>query len=176
MKVFPIDLEAKPRPYYAQAYNDKHHGTDIFAPKDTNVFAVEDGQVRKDDDPKGGIVAYLTTLGGWRYYYAHLNEFIGASPRTVKTGEVIGTVGNTGNAAGKAPHVHLQVALPEVGTVDPYPFLLDVDPARASKQPPKVQPVAKPAARAVTLAVLGLGALAFLFWTFNRTKSEGIES
>lgn len=134
MKVFPIDLEVTPRPYYASAFNDKHHGIDIFAPKGSNVFAVEDGDVRTADDPKGGTVAYLTTSDGTRYYYAHLDEYIGASPRKVKAGEVVGTVGTSGNAQGKAPHLHFQLALPEIGTVDPYQYLLDVDPKGREKK------------------------------------------
>ena len=128
MNVFPLDLEARPKPYFAEAYNASHHGTDIFAARGTNVFAVEDGQVRQADDPKGGTVAYLTTANGTKYYYAHLDEFIGSSPRPVKTGEVIGTVGNTGNAAGKSPHLHFQVSEPGIGTVNPYPLLQAVGP------------------------------------------------
>ena len=174
MKVFPLDLNATPRPYYASAFNDKHKGTDIFAPKETNVFAVDDGDVRKADDPKGGIVAYLTGADGSRYYYAHLNEYIGASPRKVKAGEVIGTVGTTGNAAGKAPHLHFQVALPEVGTVDPYQFLLDVDPKGREKKAPVAGSTA-PApstSRALVVAISAavvLGGVAFLLL---RNKKE----
>lgn len=121
MQVFPVDFRGKP--YYAQAFNAAHHGTDIFAPRGTQVFAVDDGRVRKADDPKGGLVAYLTTADGTKYYYAHLEDFIGDAQRSVKAGDVIGTVGNSGNAAGKATHLHFQVSLPNVGTVDPYPLL-----------------------------------------------------
>jgi murein DD-endopeptidase MepM/ murein hydrolase activator NlpD len=128
MNVFPIDLESKPRPYFAEAYNASHHGTDIFAARGANVFAVEDGQVRQADDPKGGTVAYLTTADGTKYYYAHLDEFVGKSPRPVKTGEVIGTVGNSGNAIGKATHLHFQVSLAGIGTVNPFPLLQEVGP------------------------------------------------
>ncbi len=90
-------------------------------------MAVDDGRVRKANDPKGGLVAYLTTADGVKYYYAHLEDFIGDEQRSVKAGDVIGTVGNSGNAAGKSTHLHFQVSLPTVGTVDPYPLLRDVD-------------------------------------------------
>ncbi len=125
MQVFPVDLAG--HPYYAQAFNAAHHGTDIFAPRGTQVMAVDDGRVRKANDPKGGLVAYLTTADGVKYYYAHLEDFIGDEQRSVKAGDVIGTVGNSGNAAGKSTHLHFQVSLPTVGTVDPYPLLRDVD-------------------------------------------------
>lgn len=171
MKVFPVDLAAQPRPYYASAFNEQHRGIDIFAPKETNVFAVEDGQVRKDDDPKGGIVAYLKTSDGSTYYFAHLSEFIGASPRTVKAGEVIGAVGTTGNAVGKAPHVHFQVQLPEIGTVDPYPFLLDVDPqGRARKQSALKVTKARWLPVVLLLAATGTG-----LWLLLRTRKSNDE-
>lgn len=126
MDVFPVNLAGKP--YYAQAFNASHHGTDIFAPRDTNVLAVADGQVRKDDDPKGGRVVYLTTSDGTKYYYAHLENYVGVTwPRMVRAGDVIATVGNSGNAAGKATHLHFQVSEPGTGTVNPYPLLRDVN-------------------------------------------------
>lgn len=125
MQVFPVDLAGKP--YYAQAYNQSHHGTDIFAPRGTQVLAVEPGQARKDDDPKGGTVVYLTTADGTKYYYAHLDEVVGTMPRAVRAGDIIGLVGNSGNAQGKATHVHFQVSESGIGTVDPYPLLRDVD-------------------------------------------------
>lgn len=128
MQIFPLDITT--RPTYADKFNG-HKGTDIFAPRGTNVFAVEAGTVRQSTDPKGGTVAYLTTADGTKYYYAHLDEFIGASPRKVTVGEVIGTVGTTGNAQSRAPHLHFQVSLPDVGTVNPFPLLQAVDPKRA---------------------------------------------
>jgi murein DD-endopeptidase MepM/ murein hydrolase activator NlpD len=147
MKLFPVDLTAKPKPSYAQAFGKSHHGTDIFAPRGTAVFAVDDGSVRQADDPKGGTVAYLTTKDGTKYYYAHLDEFVGLSPRLVKSGDVIGKVGNTGNAVGKATHLHFQVSLPGQGTVDPFPLLKDVEgsspssPSRGNALPPLVAPL-----------------------------------
>jgi murein DD-endopeptidase MepM/ murein hydrolase activator NlpD len=140
MQVFPVDLAGKP--YYAQAYNQSHHGTDIFAPRGTQVLAVEPGRVRKDDDPKGGTVVYLTTADGTKYYYAHLDEVIGTMPRTVRAGDIIGLVGNSGNAKGKATHVHFQVSESGLGTVDPYPLLRDVDvksPTPATTTPSSVR-------------------------------------
>ena len=125
MEVFPVDFAGKP--YYAQAWNASHHGTDIFAPRGTQVLAVASGQARQDDDPKGGTVVYLTTADGTKYYYAHLDEVIGTMPRAVRAGDIIGLVGNSGNAAGKATHLHFQVSEPGTGTVDPYPLLRDVD-------------------------------------------------
>jgi murein DD-endopeptidase MepM/ murein hydrolase activator NlpD len=127
IRVFPIAMSAKPQ--FAGSFGvpwgpgHVHQGNDIFAPAGSPVLAVDDGSVRQGDDPKGGLVAMLTTADRTRYYYAHLQSFVGASPRQVKAGEQIGMVGNSGNAAGKPPHLHFEVH-PNGGTaVDPFPEL-----------------------------------------------------
>lgn len=157
MKVFPVDLAAKPRPGYSDAFNAKHLGTDIFADRGTSVFAVDDGTVRKAEDPKGGIVAYLAAEDGFKYYYAHLTEFIGGTPRKVNAGELIGTVGTTGNAQGKAPHVHFQVSEPGTGTVDPFPYL------KAAEILPDAPMSTKPAPIGTTTGKTGN----LLFWSLT---------
>ncbi len=46
----------------------------------------------------------------WRfYYYAHLQRIHARSLRFINIGEMIGTVGTTGNAQGKAPHLHFVI-------------------------------------------------------------------
>jgi murein DD-endopeptidase MepM/ murein hydrolase activator NlpD len=60
----------------------------------------------------------------WRiHYYAHLDEIHTKKFLFVRKGEAIGTVGNTGNAAGKPPHLHYSVI-----TVIPYPWKMDSSP------------------------------------------------
>jgi murein DD-endopeptidase MepM/ murein hydrolase activator NlpD len=99
-----------------------HHGTDIFAAEGARVVAVDAGLVRFDVDPLGGNVAYLRADDGTTYYYAHLSRYEGAD-RRVATGEAIGYVGRTGNAAHTAPHLHFEVHPAGGAAVNPYPLL-----------------------------------------------------
>jgi murein DD-endopeptidase MepM/ murein hydrolase activator NlpD len=118
-----------------------HRGTDIFAPEGTPVFAVAFGNARATEDPKGGTVLYLTSTDGTVYYYAHLAEYVGSYPRNVQAGEILATVGTTGNAQGKAPHLHFEIHPKGKEAIDPYPELLKVDPSRSEKLPVPVAPV-----------------------------------
>ena len=97
-----------------------HEGTDLFAPKGTPIYAPASGSVVFGKNGLGGNTFTLTTSSGWVIYGAHLNKAVGSS-RTVKAGEVIGTVGNSGNAAGGDTHLHM--GLKRVGgtAMNPYP-------------------------------------------------------
>jgi hypothetical protein len=127
IKVFPVDAPAHPQ--FADAFGS-HRGTDIFAPAGSPLLAVDSGDARADVDPKGGNVIYLRADDGTVYYYAHLQDYTGSFPRRVSMSEQIGTVGTTGNAQGKDPHLHFEVH-PDGSSVsvDPYPLLLDTAPA-----------------------------------------------
>lgn len=88
-----------------------HRSIDIAAPTGTPLVAVVDGTItRKHWNRLGGRTLYLTSADGrYDYYYAHLDEYedgieIGTE---VRQGDVLGTVGATGNAQG--PHLHFQV-------------------------------------------------------------------
>jgi murein DD-endopeptidase MepM/ murein hydrolase activator NlpD len=136
--VFPVAPSG--RPEFADAFG-LHRGTDIFAPEGTPVFAVDSGNARATEDPKGGTVLYLTSTDGTVYYYAHLAEYVGSYPRNVQAGEILATVGTTGNAQGKAPHLHFEIHPKGKEAIDPYPELLKVDPSRSEKLPVPVAPV-----------------------------------
>jgi murein DD-endopeptidase MepM/ murein hydrolase activator NlpD len=139
LRVFPVD--ASGHPSFADAFGS-HRGTDIFAPAGTPVLAVDAGNIRAAIDPKGGTVAYLASSDGTRYYYAHLQEYVGTYPRAVAAGDVIGLVGTSGNAQGKAPHLHFE-AHPngEARSIDPFPDLMAVAPANSLKLPVPVLPM-----------------------------------
>jgi murein DD-endopeptidase MepM/ murein hydrolase activator NlpD len=58
------------------------------------------------------------------HYYAHLERF-GEFERgdLVMAGDIVGYVGNTGNARGTPPHLHYGVYAPGVGAINPFPLL-----------------------------------------------------
>lgn len=120
MKVFPVDASAHPQ--FADAFGS-HRGTDIFAALGSTLLAVDDGDARAAEDPKGGNVIYLRADDGTVYYYAHLSSYVGTFPRRVAAGEPIGAVGTSGNAQGKTPHLHFEVHPNGGDAVDPFPLL-----------------------------------------------------
>lgn len=86
-----------------------HKGIDIFAPRGTEVQAATSGIVIYTGSLRlgGNIVAILGPK--WRlHFYAHLDS-INVDARFVAGGEPIGSVGDTGNAKGKPPHLHYTV-------------------------------------------------------------------
>lgn len=97
----------------ARSGGRKHRGADIFAPKGTPVVAATDGVVvRIGLDRLGGNVVYLLGEGLTIQYYAHLDSWEPSlsEGQHVKQGAVLGTVGNTGNAATTPPHLHFGVS------------------------------------------------------------------
>jgi murein DD-endopeptidase MepM/ murein hydrolase activator NlpD len=99
-----------------------HKGTDIFAPYGAKDVAVVAGYVEHNLDTLGGTGILLHGSDGVVYYYAHLSKYEGPD-RLVHRGEVIGYVGDTGNAKGGPPHTHFGMR-PEGGEyVNPYPTL-----------------------------------------------------
>lgn len=87
-----------------------HRGIDIFAPQGRPVIAAGSGIVLYAGTLRdgGNVVAILGPK--WRvHYYAHLASQKTAAWRWVNRGENIGTVGATGNAVGKPPHLHYAI-------------------------------------------------------------------
>ncbi len=96
--------------YYPWGKSVTHKGVDIFAKKSTPVKSSGNGIVIKTGtSDQGG--KYVVVLGPkWKmHYYAHLNEINTSSGSYVMAGEHIGSVGDTGNATGKAPHLHYSI-------------------------------------------------------------------
>lgn len=90
-----------------------HRAIDIMADRGTPVVAVGDGEiVRIHTNRLGGKVLYLRSADeAYDFYYAHLDRYAPGLEvgQTVRQGDVIGFVGNTGNARRTPPHLHFQV-------------------------------------------------------------------
>ena len=112
-----------------------HEAIDILEPRGTPVRAVVSGSIRKlfISKPGGNTIYQFDEVGVYCYYYAHLDGYAEGlhEGMPVKSGEVIGFVGSTGNADAHAPHLHF--AIFELGperlwwqgkAVDPYPGLV----------------------------------------------------
>lgn len=99
-----------------------HEGIDIFAPRNTPVVAVAEGLATARTTPRGGNVVWLRTPDR-SYYYAHLERAAFDETRRVSAGEVIGYVGNSGNAVTTPTHLHFGVYRRGYGAMDPLPRL-----------------------------------------------------
>ena len=101
-----------------------HRGIDIFARKGTPVVAISDGIITlRDNTPIGGKTLWLkSSAHGWTAYYAHLDQHLVKEGQRVKKGQVIGTVGKTGNARNTPPHLHFGIA-GRKGWVNPLPYV-----------------------------------------------------
>lgn len=103
----------------------RHKGIDIFAPKGTAIVAVADGVVSYiGEQPKGGLCLWLTTENGTSFYYAHLDRWAAGlyEGMEVRSGDLLGYVGNTGNAKSTPPHLHFGINDNDE-MVNPYPVL-----------------------------------------------------
>ena len=105
----------------------KHEGLDIMAPKGREVLACIAGVVvSKRWNALGGNSIWLHGDDGRFYYFAHLSDYrdgLNEGDR-VHAADVIGFVGNTGDAAGKATHLHFEIHDTRNGPAfDPYPIL-----------------------------------------------------
>jgi len=128
-----------------------HKGNDIFSPKGTPVVAVADGfvvQMRRGTKP--GYYLEVRHADGYSTLYIHLND---DEPDTdngrggwamafaeglesgdfVQAGQVIGYVGDSGNAENTPSHTHFE--LHRWGRpINPYPFLADANDAYQVRQ------------------------------------------
>jgi len=111
-----------------------HKGIDIFAPKGTQIVAVADGIISYiGDQPKGGHCLWLTTENGASFYYAHLDRWAPGmyEGMEVQSGDLLGFVGNTGNAIHTPSHLHFGISSNDE-MINPYPLLTKATPiARA---------------------------------------------
>jgi len=106
----------------SRSENRVHDAIDIAAPAGTPVLAAADGRIVKfHDSEKGGITIYqISSDQKYFFYYAHLQRRADglAESQFVKTGTVIGYVGDTGNAGPGNYHLHFAIS----AVVDPKRF------------------------------------------------------
>lgn len=119
----------------------QHHGTDIMAPQMTPIHAVASGTIEKLFRSKaGGTTIYeRTPQRDWTLYYAHLAGYAPGlhEGQAVRAGDVIGFVGDTGDAGPGNYHLHfgLTRTTPDQHwyqgeDVDPWPYLARGQPLR----------------------------------------------
>lgn len=130
------------------SYSHYHHdypATDIFAPRNCKVVAVISGRVDEVSDhdrwssstnrgsQRGGRSVSIVGVDGVRYYGSHLQRIArGIKPGVrVRRGQLLGRVGNSGDARGIATHLHFGISWPtrhgvwwvRRGEVWPWPYL-----------------------------------------------------
>ncbi|MBX3143560.1 MAG: M23 family metallopeptidase [Trueperaceae bacterium] len=108
-----------------------HEGIDIMAPRGTPVRPAAPGYVTRVNPD--AISVTIIGNGGIRYFYTHFDALPDGliEGQWASTDTIIGFVGNTGNAAATAPHLHFGVYYGGLGDwcgwipVDPLPWLVD---------------------------------------------------
>jgi len=122
-----------------------HEGTDIMAAKLTPMVAARDATVKwlkatATPDGREGNYVMLKDADGWEYWYIHVNNDSpgtddGANPKDwmfgpgitqgakVRAGQLVGFVGDSGNAEGTAPHLHFEIHKPDGSVINPYKSL-----------------------------------------------------
>lgn len=102
----------------------KHEGNDITADKGTKVIAPFPGELEQLKADGAGKYVKVTSDDGSFMYGMHLKKYKGDEGK-VKTGDVIGLVGSSGNA-GSVNHLHFEWHPDGKKAMDPYPYLADV--------------------------------------------------
>lgn len=126
-------------PRYGGGFH-QHAGQDIFAPRGTPIRSPFPGTAEASTNGLGGLTVTITGSAGY-VYNAHMDGYAGSFPRAVGTGEIVGYVGNSGDAQGGATHDHFEwhpnvvpsslwkspYGATQIGTaIDPFPYLNSV--------------------------------------------------
>ena len=107
--------------FYPWGESGTHKGVDIFAKRGTAIHSSTRGIVIGKGNIRLGGNYVLVLSPKWRlHYYAHLDKIETGYFSLVSANTKIGTVGSTGNAAGKPPHLHYSIY-----TLIPYPWRMD---------------------------------------------------
>jgi peptidoglycan hydrolase CwlO-like protein len=93
-------------PRYAGGYH-LHAGVDIIAPMGTAIYATFDGYATQNPNGLGGLAVEVHGAIGYTYN-AHLSSYSDHSTGSVNAGDIIGYVGDSGDAQGGVPHDHFE--------------------------------------------------------------------
>ncbi len=106
---------------YPRSGGRTHKGTDMMAAYGTPLVAMNSGTVRVNSHYLGGRQVYVNGDDGITYYYAHMSRWASglSTGQRVNKGQIIGFVGDSGNARG-TPHLHLGMIAGGI-YVNPYP-------------------------------------------------------
>jgi uncharacterized protein YgiM (DUF1202 family) len=129
---------------YAAFNQAGHEGLDFAAPVGAKVYACADGEVFSVQKPSDGNayglhvrVRHQADNREYHTIYAHLSEALTAAGQSVRAGDLIGLVGETGHTYG--PHLHLTLKLIgaltpgyPIGVIDPLPYLRQEEPPQPS--------------------------------------------
>jgi peptidoglycan hydrolase CwlO-like protein len=125
-------------PRYAGGFH-LHAGVDILAPYGNAIYATFDGYATENPNGLGGLAVEVHGASGYTYN-AHLSSYSDHSTGTVQAGDIIGYVGDSGDAQGGPPHDHFEFhpnSFPAVwqesyygykvigSALNPYPLLVD---------------------------------------------------
>ena len=120
-----------------------HEGNDLMGPKMAKLLSTVDGRVTFARVDAGGLSGNMLTIRddeGWTYRYIHVNNDTpgtddGLNPIdaifapgiavgvTVKAGQHVAYLGDSGNAEGTAPHLHFEIRRPDGSPVNPWTSL-----------------------------------------------------
>lgn len=137
-----------------------HQGLDMFAEYGTPVAAPVDGVARVVENALGGLTVHIVEPDRTYWYLAHL---AGIAPglvdgQPVTTGQVVGYVGDSGNARGGAPHLHFGIYPQGAGAVPPKPVVDAWVADGAARVPELLASISDAAAPAVDTARRAAGA------------------
>lgn len=106
----------------------KHEGIDIFNKKGTPILAVEDGTIARVETTNLGGKVVWQRLGtfGQSIYYAHLDSQAVSAGQNIKKGDIVGFMGNTGNAKTTPTHLHFGIYTGSEA-IDPILYILKRD-------------------------------------------------
>ncbi len=155
--LFPVQGEAS----FTDTFNDgrsggrSHEGIDILADKMTPLVAVIDGRIDflTETEASYGWMLQIKDAEGYEYWYLHINndtpgtdDGMGGREHAfapgiergahVVKGQLLGWVGDSGNAESTVPHLHFELHEPGGIAVDPYWTLL------AAERPGRFDPEA----------------------------------
>ncbi len=104
-----------------------HQGVDMMAARGTPTVAIFDGVIHRInpvDNGLGGITVWLRRSNGDLFYYAHLDGLADISVgQSVSSGQLLGSVGSSGNASPLFPHLHFEYHPGGGSPVNPYPLV-----------------------------------------------------